>query len=58
MEAQMAAVNKRLEEASLSIRHQMPGHLAEDLINPLVTPPEKGAMGSASTTFSSVGLNN
>jgi hypothetical protein len=49
MEAQMAAANKRLEEASASRRHQTPGNLAEDSINPLVTPPPKGAMGYAGT---------
>ena len=58
MERQMAATNNRLEEASSSTHHQTPGHLAEDSINPLFTPPPEGAMGAARTTLSGVGPNS
>jgi hypothetical protein len=58
MEAQMAAANKRSSEATLSTSHQMTDHLTADSINRLVTPPKKGVIGSAGTTFSSVGPGN
>jgi hypothetical protein len=58
MEAQMAAANKRSSEATLSTSHQTTDYLAADLINLLVTPPKKGVIGSAGTTFSGVGPGN
>jgi hypothetical protein len=54
----MAAANKRSSEATLSTSHQMTDHLTADSINRLVTPPKKGVIGSAGTTFSSVGPGN